>query len=144
MLMTFVLTISMQSIGTLSQTTITVFQTLFLTVFQIPDNSQQIDFVVSDNNTNNNNSNDNDALSNMTFTDINDILTEVRKNKHKEYISYISTGHSKTPSVLSTIELEVSNKINNPVSNTDAEEWKPGTLLKVGDSMIAGPREAKL
>ena len=81
--MTFVLTISMQSIGTPSQTTITVFQTLFLTVFQIPDNSQQIDFVVSDNNNNNNNSNDNDALSNMTFTGINDMLTEVRKNKHK-------------------------------------------------------------
>ena len=35
MLMTFILTISMQSIGTPSQTTITVFQTLFQTVFQI-------------------------------------------------------------------------------------------------------------
>ena len=111
----------------------------------IPDNSQQIDFVVSDNNNDyNNNSNDNDALSNMTSKDIDDMLTEVRKNKHKEYISYISTEHSKAPSILSTIELEVSNKTNNPDNNTDAEEWKPGTSLIVGDSMIAGLREAKL
>ena len=111
----------------------------------IPDNSQRIDFVVSDNiSNNNNNSNDNDALSNMTSTDIDDMLTEVRKNKHKEYISYISTEHSKAPSILSTIELEVSNKTNNPDNNTDAEEWKPGTSLIVGDSMIAGLREAKL
>ena len=42
------------------------------------------------------------------------MLTGVRKNKHEEYISYISTGHSKAPSVLSTTELEVSNETNNP------------------------------
>ena len=72
------------------------------------------------------------------------MLTEVRKNKHKEYISYISTKHSKAPSVLSTVELEVSNKNNNPDNNTDAKEWKPGTSLIVGDSMIAGLREAQL
>ena len=70
--------------------------------------------------------------------DIDDMLTEVRKNKHKEYISYISTEHSKPPSILSTTELEVSNKTNIPDNNTDVEELKPGTSLIVGDSMIAG------
>ena len=50
----------------------------------IPDNSQQIDFAVSDSISNNNNSsNDNDALPNMTSMDIGDMLMEVRKNKHK-------------------------------------------------------------
>ena len=111
----------------------------------IPDNSQQIDFVVSDNISNNNtSSNDNDALSNMTSMDIDDMLMEVRKNKHKEYVSYISTKHSNAPSILSNTELEVSNKTSIPDNNTDAEEWKPGTSLIVGDSMIAGLREGKL
>ena len=111
----------------------------------IPDNSQQIDFVVSENISNNNtSSNDNDALSNTTSMDIDDMLMKVRKNKYKEYISYISTKHSKAPSILSNTELEVSNKTNIPDNNTDAEEWKPGTLLVVGDSMIAGLREGKL
>ena len=83
----------------------------------IPDNSQQIVFVVKDNIANNNtNSNDNDTLSNMTSMDM---LTEVRKWKHKEYISYISTEHSKAPSTLSMTELEVSNKTNNPDNNTE-------------------------
>ena len=54
--------------------------------------------------------------------DVEDMLAQVRKNKHKEYISYISTEHSKTLSILSTTELEASNKTNNP-DNTDAEEW---------------------
>ena len=63
----------------------------------------------------------------MSFTDIDDMLTEVRKIKHKEYISYISTEDSKAPSILSTIELEVLDKTNNPDNNADAEEWKPGT-----------------
>ena len=114
-------------------------------VDNIPDNSQQIDFVVSENITNNiTSSNDNDALSNMTSIDIDDMLMEVRKNKHKEYISHISTKHSKAPSILSNTELEVSNKTNSPDNNIDAEEWKPGTSLIVGDSMIAGLREGKL
>ena len=111
----------------------------------IPDNSQRIDFVVSENISNNNtSSNDNDALSNMTSIDIDDMLMEVMKNKHKEYISYISTKHSKAPSILSNTELEVSNKTNIPDNNTDAGEWKPGTSLIIGDSMIAGLREGKL
>ena len=80
----------------------------------------------------------------MTYMNIDDMLTEGRKNKHEEYISYISTEHSKAPSILFTTELEVSNETNNPDNNTDAEEWKPGTSLIVGDSMIAGLREAKL
>ena len=29
-------------------------------------------------------------------------------------------------------------------TNTDVEQWKPGTLLIEGDSMVAGLREAKL
>ena len=33
--------------------------------------------------------------------DIDGMLTEVSKNKHEEYISYISTEHSKTSSMLS-------------------------------------------
>ena len=75
---------------------------------RIPDNNQQINFVVSDNISNNNtSSNDNDALSNMTSMDIDDMLMEVRKNKHKEHISYISTKHSKTPSILFNTELGV-------------------------------------
>ena len=83
----------------------------------IPHNSQQIVFVVRDNIANNNtNSNDNDTLSNMTSMDM---LTEVRKCKHKEYISYISTEHSKAPSTLSMTELEVSSKTNNPDNNTE-------------------------
>lgn len=28
--------------------------------------------------------------------------------------------------------------------NTDVEQWKPGTLLIEGDSMVAGLRDAKL
>ena len=76
--------------------------------------------------------------------DIDGMLMEVRKNKNKEYISYISTKHSNAPSILSNTELEVSNKTNIPDNNTDAEEWKPGTSLIVGDSMIAGLREGKL
>ena len=111
----------------------------------MPDNSQQIDFVVSDNTWNNNtSSNGNDAVSNMTSLDIDDMLTEVWKNKHKEYISYISTEHKKAPSILSTAEAEVSNKTNNPLNNNDAEERKPGVSLMVGDSIIAGLREVKL
>ena len=93
------------------------------TADSIPDNSQQIDFVVSANISNNNtSSNDNDALSNMTSMDIADMLMEVMKNKHKEYISCISMKHSKAPSILSNTELEVSNKTNIPDNNTDAEE----------------------
>ena len=76
--------------------------------------------------------------------DIDDMLTEVRKNKHKEYIFYISTEYSKAPSILSITELEVSNKTKNPDYNTDAEERKSGTSLIVGDSVTAGLREAKL
>ena len=71
----------------------------------IPDNSQQIDFVASDKISNNNtSSNDNDALSNMTSMDIDDMLMEVRKNKHKEYISYISTKHSNAPSITTLMQ----------------------------------------
>ena len=45
----------------------------------IPDNSQQIDFVVSDNISNNNtSSNYNDVASSITSTDIDDMLMEVR------------------------------------------------------------------
>ena len=74
----------------------------------IPDNSQRIHFVVSDSISNNNtSSNDNDALSNMTSMDIDDMLMEVRKTKHKEHISYISTKHSNASVVLSNTELEV-------------------------------------
>ena len=79
----------------------------------------------------------------MTSMHIDDTLTHIRKNKHEEYISYISTEHSKTPSIIST-ELEVPNKTNNQDNNTDVEEWKPRTTLIDGDSMIAGLREAKL
>ena len=101
--------------------------------------------MVSDNISHNNtNYNDSDALFNITSMDNDVMLTEVRKNKHKEYISYMSTEHSKALSIFSTTELEVSNKTNIPDNNTDAEEWKPGTSLTVGDSMIAGLREAKL
>ena len=85
-----------------------------------------------------------DMKEDMTSMDIDDMLMEVRKNKHKEYISYISTEHSKAPSILSNTELEVSNKTNIPDKNTDVEEWKPGTSLIVEDSMIAGLREGKL
>ena len=75
---------------------------------------------------------------------IDDMFMEMRKNKHSEYIFYMSTEHSKVPSILSNTELEVSNKTNIPDNNTDAEEWKPGTSLIVGDSMNAGFREGKL
>ena len=45
----------------------------------IPDSSQQIDFVVSDNISNNNtSSNYNDVVSSITSTDIDDMLMEVR------------------------------------------------------------------
>ena len=101
--------------------------------------------MVSDNISKNNITfNDNDTMSNITAMDIDDMLTEVKKNKHIEYISSILTEHSKAPSILSTTELEVSKKTNNPDNNTDTDEWKPGTSLIVGDSMIAGVREAKL
>ena len=64
----------------------------------ILNNSQRIEFVISDNISNNNtSSNHNDTLPNMTSMDIGDMLTKVRKNKHKEYISHISTKHSKAP-----------------------------------------------
>ena len=77
------------------QTMITVFSNNIAD--SIPDNSQQIDFMASENISNNNtNSDDNDALSNMTSMDIDDMLMEVRKNKYKEYISYISMKHSTT------------------------------------------------
>ena len=79
--------------------------------------------MISDNIANNNtSSNDNDALSNMTPMDIDDMITEVKKTKHKEHNSYISTEHSKAPSIVSTTELEVSNKTNNPANNTDVAE----------------------
>ena len=52
--------------------------------------------------------------------------------------------HSNVPSILSNTELEVSNKTNIPDNSTDAEEWKLGTSLIVGDSMIAALREGKL
>ena len=79
--------------------------------------------MISDNTANNNtSSNDNDALSNMTPMDIDDMITEVKKTKHEEHISYISREHSKAPSIVSTTELEVSNKTNNPANNTDVAE----------------------
>ena len=63
----------------------------------IPNNIQLIDFMVSDNILNNDtSSNDNDALSNMTSMDTDGMLTGVWKNKRKEYISYISTEHSRS------------------------------------------------
>ena len=63
-----------------------------------PDNSHGIHFKGSDKIVSNNtSSNDNDALSNMTSIDNDDMLMEVRKNKDKECISYISTQHSKAP-----------------------------------------------
>ena len=76
--------------------------------------------------------------------DIDDMLMAVKKNKHKEYNSYISTEQSKALPILSKTKLEVSNKTNIPDNNTDAEEWKPGTSLIVGDSMVTGLREGKL
>ena len=97
----------MQLTGTSSQTKITVTQKKLPE--SILDNSQLTDVVVSDNIANNNiSSNNNDALSNMTSIGIDDMLTQVRKNKHKEYISYISTELSNTLSMLSTTELYVS------------------------------------
>ena len=42
------------------------------------------------------------------------------------------------------ISITVSNKTNNPDNNTDAEEWKLGTSLIVGYSMIAVLKQAKL
>ena len=69
------------------------------------------------------------------------MLTQVNKNKYQKSISYISTEYSKTPSILSTTELEVSNETNNPDNNTDVEERKPRTSLIVEDSEL---REAKL
>ena len=63
----------------------------------VPNNIQLIDFMVSDNILNNNtSSNDNDALSNMTSMDTDGMLMGVWKNKRKEYISYISTEHSRS------------------------------------------------
>ena len=109
---------------------------------------EQIDAVDPNTITDDNNSISNNIADsipdNMTSMDIDDMLMEVRKNKHKEYISYISTKHSNAPSILSNTELEVSNKTNIPDNSTNAEEWKPGTSLIVGDSMIAGLREGKL
>ena len=104
MLMSFLYTISMQSIGTPSQTIITVFQTIFKTVVQI---RQRKDFKVSDNTANNKtSSNGDDTLSNMNSMDIDDMLPKVRK-VNKECISYISTEHSMAPSIPFTTELEV-------------------------------------
>ena len=52
----------------------------------IQNNVQRIDFVVSNNILNSNtssNENENDALPNKTLIDIDDIITEGRKNKRK-------------------------------------------------------------
>ena len=104
MLMTFLLN---RLIGTVDRNTITDDNNSISNNItdSIPDNSQQIDFVASDKISNNNtSSNDNDALSNMTSMDIDDMLMEVRKNKHKEYISYISTKHSNAPSITTLMQ----------------------------------------
>ena len=39
---------------------------------------------------------------------------------------------------------DIYNPANKTDNSTDAEEWKPKTSRTVGDSMIAGLREAKL
>ena len=52
----------------------------------------------------------------MTSMDVDNIVMQVLKN---EYISCISVECSNTPSLLSTAELGVSNKTNNPDNNTD-------------------------
>ena len=52
--------------------------------------------------------------------------------------------HSKAPSILSTAEWELPNITIIPDKNADVEQQKPGKSLIVGDSMIAGLREAKL
>ena len=76
-----------EHIDTVDQNTITDDKNSIPNIIpdSILDNSQRIDFMVNDNISNNNtSSDDNDAVSNMTLMDIDDVLTEVRKNNHKE------------------------------------------------------------
>ena len=65
-----------------------------------------------------------------------------KKNKNNEHISYKSTEQSETPPIFPTTQSDVSTESSNWTDNsTDTEEWKPGTTLKVGDSMIVGLKE---
>ena len=98
--------------------------------------------MVSNNIGNNNTSSiNNDALSNTASIGIDDILTQVRKNKHKNIFPTYQRNIQRRHQYFSP---DASNKNNNPDNNTDAEEWKLGTSLIIEDSMVAGLREAKL
>ena len=57
-------------------------------------------------------------------------------------MSYIVIKSSETPQIIPTTKSDISNPINKTNRTTDAEEWRPGTKLLVGDSMVASLRES--
>ena len=69
--------------------------------------------------------------------DIKENASDIPKNNTPENVNDFSIDHIDAVDRNTVTESEVSNKSNNP-DNTDSEEWKSGTSLIVGDSMIAG------
>ena len=69
--------------------------------------------------------------------DIKENASDILKNNTPENVKDFSIDHIDAVDRNTVTESEVSNKSNNP-DNTDSEEWKSGTSLIVGDSMIAG------
>ena len=59
-------------------------------------------------------------------------------------ISYILIKSSEIPQILPTTKSDISTTTNKTNSTTNTEEWKPGTTLIVGNSMVASLRESKL
>ena len=64
-----------------------------------------------------------------------------KKNIFTRYQRKIQSRHHYFPP--QNHRIRCINKIENPVKNTDAEEWKTATLI-VGEVMVAGLRKVKL
>ena len=59
-------------------------------------------------------------------------------------ISYILIKSSEIPQILPTTKSDISATTSKTNSTTNTEEWKPGTTLIVGNSMVHSLRESKL
>ena len=75
--------------------------------------------------------------------DFRDINNQAWKNKHEE-LYFLENNKTETLPMFPNTQPDIYNPANKTDKSTDAEEWKPKTSRIVGDSMIAGLREAKL
>ena len=84
-------------------------------------------------------------MSVKNFIGLKNVINQVRKrNKNENYISYKSTKQLVTPPIFPTTQSDKSNSTSKTDKGIEAKEWKPGTILIVGDSTFDSLRKAKL